>query len=145
MCFVDVSGVPSLQGRLRIEATWQVTKKILNSLAHAGSYNTTPLASRAYDATSYSDTGPGLTNSTHSDVFDKTIKIPADCPMPDFVFSPVSSDHVTTLLEMTVREGNPECCSRYFSWLEDLYQPMIYAPVTLKFINCVGIIEEEVP
>lgn len=142
MCLVDVSGVPSLQVRLRIEARWRVSKKILTTLD--GGYNTTPLGSLAYDATA-TESGTGFTHEVFSDVFDKTITIPADCPMPDFVFTPTTSDHVETLLYLGATRSYPECCNTLISFSEDLYQPMVYAPVTLKFINCEGFIEEEVP
>lgn len=138
-CVVDVAGVPSFQIRLRIEATWQTSRKILNTVVNGASYNTIPLASRLYDSAASLESGPGISHSLIADVFDKTITVPVDCPISSFVFTPTASDHVTTLLEMRFRQNNPQCCERLFTWLQNLYQPLIFAPVTLTFVNCDGI------
>jgi len=135
VCAVNVDGVPSLQINLRIEATWRTTRKFVTSDLGSPYYNTTPLASLAYNATA-TESGTGITHSTFSDVFDKTIIVPLDCPIPNFVFDPTSNDAVQTEVGVSAKEGSPKCCFDRVVWMKDLYTPLINSTVTLRFSNC---------
>ncbi len=111
-----------------------MTRKILDT-DMGGGYNTTPLASLAYNATA-TESGTGISHNTYSDVFDKTITVPLECPIPEFVFDPTAGGTVQTELILTAREFAPYCCFTQVSWMQDLYLPMVNSTVTLSFSNC---------
>jgi hypothetical protein len=122
-----------LQLRLRIEARWRTTRKILDT--NGVGYNTIPLASLGHNDTA-TESGTGITHAIFSDVFDKTITIPIDCPLPDFTFTPVSTTPVQTEISLGAREFAPFCCSDVFFFSEDLYTPLANSPVVFRFKKC---------